>query len=95
VEVFKGFYETKTKHRKLIWIYSLGIYNIIGKFEPKTIELIVSAYQVIPFLRPILFYHAVMLIIVRLKYSKILFYRLMPLLLFNTAVKLSYSEKSL
>ncbi|XP_040933889.1 cullin-1 isoform X6 [Gossypium hirsutum] len=22
VEVFKGFYETKTKHRKLTWIYS-------------------------------------------------------------------------
>lgn len=45
VEVFKGFYETKTKHRKLTWIYSLGTCNIIGKFEPKTIELIVSTYQ--------------------------------------------------
>lgn len=46
VEVFKEFYQTKTKHRKLTWIYSLGICNIIGKFEPKTIELIVTTYQV-------------------------------------------------
>ncbi|XP_028804235.1 cullin-1 isoform X2 [Neltuma alba] len=45
VEVFKGFYETKTKHRKLTWIYSLGTCNINGKFEHKTIELIVSTYQ--------------------------------------------------
>ncbi|KAL5983857.1 Cullin-1 [Asimina triloba] len=45
VEVFKEFYQTKTKHRKLTWIYSLGTCNINGKFEPKTIELIVSTYQ--------------------------------------------------
>lgn len=45
VEVFKEFYETKTKHRKLTWIYSLGNCNINGKFESKTIELIVSTYQ--------------------------------------------------
>ncbi|XP_007009824.2 PREDICTED: cullin-1 [Theobroma cacao] len=45
VEVFKGFYETKTKHRKLTWIYSLGTCHISGKFEQKTIELIVSTYQ--------------------------------------------------
>ncbi|XP_021906976.1 cullin-1 [Carica papaya] len=45
VEVFKGFYETKTKHRKLSWIYSLGTCHINGKFEQKTIELIVSTYQ--------------------------------------------------
>ncbi|XP_031258581.1 cullin-1 [Pistacia vera] len=45
VEVFKGFYETKTKHRKLTWIYSLGQCNISGKFDQKTIELIVSTYQ--------------------------------------------------
>ncbi|KAI4378918.1 hypothetical protein MLD38_016335 [Melastoma candidum] len=31
-----------TKHRKLTWIYSLGTSNIIGKFEPKTMELIVT-----------------------------------------------------
>ncbi|KAM6541004.1 hypothetical protein CsatB_005451 [Cannabis sativa] len=45
VEVFKEFYELKTKHRKLTWIYSLGTCNINGKFEAKTIELIVSTYQ--------------------------------------------------
>ncbi|KAL5983861.1 Cullin-1 [Asimina triloba] len=45
VEVFKEFYQTKTKHRNLTWIYSLGTCNINGKFEPKTIELIVSTYQ--------------------------------------------------
>ena len=49
MEVFKGFYETRTKHRKLTWIYSLGTCNINGKFETKPIELIVSTYQVILF----------------------------------------------
>ncbi|KAL5719795.1 Cullin-1 [Ranunculus cassubicifolius] len=42
VEVFKEFYQTKTKHRKLTWIYSLGTCNIIGKFEAKTMELVAS-----------------------------------------------------
>ncbi|PSS14662.1 Cullin-1 like [Actinidia chinensis var. chinensis] len=45
VEVFKEFYQTKTKHRKLSWIYSLGTCNINGKFEAKTIELILGTYQ--------------------------------------------------
>ncbi|KAL3525530.1 hypothetical protein ACH5RR_013902 [Cinchona calisaya] len=45
VEVFKEFYQTKTEHRKLTWIYSLGMCSITGKFEPKTIELIVGTYQ--------------------------------------------------
>lgn len=45
VESFKQFYTTKTNHRKLTWIYSLGSANILGKFEPKTIEMIVSTYQ--------------------------------------------------
>lgn len=45
VEVFKEFYETKTKHRKLMWIYSLGTCNINGKFDSKNIELIVGTYQ--------------------------------------------------
>ncbi|XP_048442786.1 cullin-1-like [Pyrus x bretschneideri] len=45
VEVFKGFYETKTKHRKLTWIYSLGTCNVTGKFDTRPIELIVSTYQ--------------------------------------------------
>ncbi|XWS14058.1 hypothetical protein CRYUN_Cryun36dG0090900 [Craigia yunnanensis] len=45
VEVFRDFYQTKTKHRKLTWIYSLGTCNLIGKFEPKMMELIVTTYQ--------------------------------------------------
>lgn len=45
VEVFREFYQTKTKHRKLTWIYSLGTCNISGHFEQKTIELIVTTYQ--------------------------------------------------
>ncbi|KAK9281175.1 hypothetical protein L1049_004070 [Liquidambar formosana] len=45
VEVFKEFYQTKTKHRKLTWIYSLGTCNVNGYFEPKTIEMNMSTYQ--------------------------------------------------
>jgi cullin 1 len=45
VEVFKEFYQTRTKHRKLTWIYSLGTCHINGKFVPKPIELIVGTYQ--------------------------------------------------
>ncbi|VVA89777.1 unnamed protein product [Arabis nemorensis] len=45
VEVFKAFYETKTKHRRLVWIYSLGTCHIMGKFDQKPIELLVSTYQ--------------------------------------------------
>ncbi|KAF9678012.1 hypothetical protein SADUNF_Sadunf08G0167600 [Salix dunnii] len=45
VEVFREFYQIKTKHRKLTWIYSLGTCNLIGKFEQKTMELIVTTYQ--------------------------------------------------
>ncbi|KAL3380261.1 hypothetical protein AABB24_000747 [Solanum stoloniferum] len=45
VEVFKEFYQTKTKHRKLTWLYSLGTCNINGNFEQKTIELVVTTYQ--------------------------------------------------
>nr|BAW00384.1 cullin 1 [Petunia x hybrida] len=45
VEAFKEFYQRKTKHRKLTWIYSLGQCNLNGKFEQKTIELIMGTYQ--------------------------------------------------
>ncbi|CAA7036416.1 unnamed protein product [Microthlaspi erraticum] len=45
VEVYKGFYEAKTKARKLTWIHSLGTCHINGKFGQKTIELIVSTHQ--------------------------------------------------
>ncbi|KAK4855124.1 hypothetical protein QYF36_004232 [Acer negundo] len=45
VEVFREFYQTKTKHRKLAWIYSLGTCNLLGKFESRNTELIVTTYQ--------------------------------------------------
>ncbi|KAL6178409.1 hypothetical protein ACLB2K_049927 [Fragaria x ananassa] len=45
VEVFKGFYETNTKHRKLTWVYSLGSCNVVGKFEAKQVELVLQTYQ--------------------------------------------------
>ncbi|GER55913.1 cullin 1 [Striga asiatica] len=45
VEVFREFYQTKTKHRKLTFIYSLGTCIVNGKFDQKTIELNVSTYQ--------------------------------------------------
>ncbi|PKI46479.1 hypothetical protein CRG98_033122 [Punica granatum] len=45
VEIFKEFYQTKTSHRKLTWIYSLGTCNLIGKFDQKPVELIVTTYQ--------------------------------------------------
>ncbi|KAF3627384.1 putative dentin sialophosphoprotein-like isoform X1 [Capsicum annuum] len=45
VESFKEFYQKKTKHWKLTWIFSLGQCNLNGKFEQKTIELILGIYQ--------------------------------------------------
>ncbi|KAE8674066.1 Cullin-1 [Hibiscus syriacus] len=45
MEVFKGFYKTKTKHRKLTWLYSLGICHVNGRFDQKTIELVKLTYQ--------------------------------------------------
>ncbi|KAG8480930.1 hypothetical protein CXB51_025598 [Gossypium anomalum] len=40
-----GLLSDENQHRKLTWIYSLGTCNLIGKFEPKTMELIVTTYQ--------------------------------------------------
>ena len=50
IEVFKEYYQTNTKNPKLIWIYSLGTNNMIGKFDAKPIELIISTYQVVALL---------------------------------------------
>ena len=88
VEVFKEFYQTRTKHRKLTWIYSLGICHITAKFEAKTIELIVTTYQV-----SINLYKAL------LSFQTLQTNSFFPsvwqaalLLLFNGADRLSYSE---
>lgn len=45
VEVFREFYQRTTKKRNLTWINSLGTCEILGNFEPKTIELIVTTCQ--------------------------------------------------
>ncbi|KFK29755.1 hypothetical protein AALP_AA7G174800 [Arabis alpina] len=45
IEVFKAFYETRTKHRRLVWIYSLGTCQVIGNFDQKPIEMMVTTYQ--------------------------------------------------
>ncbi|KAJ6962609.1 cullin-1-like isoform X1 [Populus alba x Populus x berolinensis] len=45
VEVFKEFYDNKSKHRKLTWIYSLGSCHINARFDQKPIELVVTTYQ--------------------------------------------------
>ncbi|KAH0913681.1 hypothetical protein HID58_037002 [Brassica napus] len=45
IESFKAYYEIKTKHRRLMWIYSLGNCNLTARFDAKPIELIVSTYQ--------------------------------------------------
>ncbi|ONM32403.1 hypothetical protein ZEAMMB73_Zm00001d041099 [Zea mays] len=42
VDVFKEFYQTRTKHMKLTW---MGTCNISVKFDAKPIELIVMTYQ--------------------------------------------------
>lgn len=45
VQVFKDYYMSKTSHRKLTFIYSLGSCSIVGKFQHKPIELILGTYQ--------------------------------------------------
>ena len=45
VEIFKVFYETKHKRRKLTWLHSLETCHINGKFDQKPIDLIVSTHQ--------------------------------------------------
>lgn len=45
VELFKEFYEKKSSHRKLTWIYALGTCHVMGRFDAKPIELIVSTFQ--------------------------------------------------
>ncbi|KAF2559122.1 hypothetical protein F2Q68_00012776 [Brassica cretica] len=47
VEAFKSYYGTKTNQRKLSWIYSLGTCHVIGSFDPKPIELVLSTYQAV------------------------------------------------
>ncbi|KAL4554120.1 hypothetical protein LXL04_039760 [Taraxacum kok-saghyz] len=45
IQVYDRFYQTETKGRKLTWIFSLGTCHVIGKFDQKEMELIVTTYQ--------------------------------------------------
>jgi len=43
---FQEFYFQRYEHHTLTWIYSLGTYDIISKFDTMVIELAVTTYQV-------------------------------------------------
>ncbi|GLT79421.1 hypothetical protein SLA2020_509100 [Shorea laevis] len=45
VKAFTKFYQTKMNCRKLTWISSLGTCKLIGNFEPKSMELVVTTPQ--------------------------------------------------
>jgi len=45
VTTFKEFYEARTKHRKLTWIYALGMCHVNARFDAKPVELVVSTFQ--------------------------------------------------
>jgi len=45
VTTFKTFYEGRTMHRKLTWIYALGMCHVKASFDAKPVELIVSTFQ--------------------------------------------------
>ncbi|GLT79420.1 hypothetical protein SLA2020_509090 [Shorea laevis] len=45
VKAFTEFYQTKKNCRKLTWINSTGTCKLIGNFEPKSMELVVTTSQ--------------------------------------------------
>eukprot|EP00899_Mesostigma_viride_P014258 jgi/Mesvir1/22833/Mv20093-RA.1 len=45
VELFKEYYDTRSKHRKLSWTFSLGTCNVKANFEPRSMELVVATFQ--------------------------------------------------
>ncbi|KAG8045162.1 hypothetical protein GUJ93_ZPchr0008g11468 [Zizania palustris] len=45
VEIFKVYYHSYKKQRKLTWIYSLGSCIVIGRFDAKPVELFLNTYQ--------------------------------------------------
>ncbi|KAL0700582.1 hypothetical protein Bca4012_056704 [Brassica carinata] len=47
VDAFTSYYGEKTRMRKLRWIYSLGTCHVIGRFDQKPIELVLSTYQAV------------------------------------------------
>ncbi|KAG2267493.1 hypothetical protein Bca52824_062048 [Brassica carinata] len=47
VDAFNSYYQSKTTKRKLSWIYSLGTCHVIGRFDHKSIELVLFTYQAV------------------------------------------------
>ncbi|KAF8392611.1 hypothetical protein HHK36_022958 [Tetracentron sinense] len=45
MNIFSKFYGSKTSHRRLTWIFSLGTCNVIGRFDPRSTEMQLSTYQ--------------------------------------------------
>mmetsp|Transcript_279 Transcript_279/g.761 ORF Transcript_279/g.761 Transcript_279/m.761 type:complete len:242 (+) Transcript_279:14-739(+) len=45
VDTFTRYYESRTSHRKLKWIHTLGTSVVTGRFDAKPIELVISTYQ--------------------------------------------------
>jgi len=49
IETFKSFYDSRTSHRRLRWVHSLGSATVLGCFSPngksKKHDLMVSTYQ--------------------------------------------------
>jgi len=45
VDKFTQFYESRTSHRKLKWIHTLGTCVVVGRFDAKPIDLVISTYQ--------------------------------------------------
>ena len=50
MDTFKGFYDSRTSHRRLRWVHSLGSATVHGVFtpptgKPKKHDLMVSTYQ--------------------------------------------------
>jgi len=45
VDKFTQYYESRTSHRKLKWIHTLGTCVLAGKFDTKPIDLVISTYQ--------------------------------------------------
>jgi len=45
VDTFTRFYESRTSHRKLKWIHNLGTCVVVGRFDAKPIDLVISTYQ--------------------------------------------------
>ncbi|KAG1338640.1 Cullin-1 [Cocos nucifera] len=47
IVVFNKYYSSKTQSRKLTWMFSLGTCTMVGRFDAKPIELIVTTQQAV------------------------------------------------